>query len=87
MSGYRIFFFKNLVNCDGHKFKCLQNEIVVPKAETTAEALECAGRVFALQHGGSDWRIYADVAEVTPCAETAPARAKRPRTTAVARAA
>lgn len=75
MSGYRIFFFKNLVNSDGHRFKCLQNEIVVPHADTPAEALDCAARVFALQHGGGDWRIFADVAEVEPSmGDVTPAR-------------
>lgn len=29
MNSYRVFFYKNLLNSDGHNFKCLQRQIDV----------------------------------------------------------
>jgi hypothetical protein len=66
MTGYRFYFFKTLLNSDGHRFKCLQGEIEVPSSSTEAEALACASRQFATERGLSDWKIYADDVEVQP---------------------
>jgi hypothetical protein len=66
MTGYRFYFFKTLLNSDGHRFKCLQGEIEIRNSETEAEAMESASRQFALERGLSDWKIYADDVEVRP---------------------
>lgn len=64
MTAYRFFFFKTLLNSDGHRFKCLQGEIEVQNSGTEAEALACASRQFADERGLADWKIYADDIEI-----------------------
>ncbi len=66
MTGYRIYFFKTLVNSDGHPFKCLQGEIEIRNSNTEAEAMESASLQFARERGLTNWKIYADDVEVTP---------------------
>jgi hypothetical protein len=65
MTEYRVYFFKHLLNSDGHRFKCLQSEFEIVDCATQAEAMECALHKFAAQHGCRDWKIYADHIEIT----------------------
>lgn len=41
MNGYRVFFYKNLLNSDGHNFKCLQRQIDV-ESDDPSQALVLA---------------------------------------------
>ena len=64
MSQYRVFFFKDLLNSNGHLFKCLQGQIVVRDSDDTTQAVECASREFEMLNRVSDWKLYADSIEV-----------------------
>jgi hypothetical protein len=46
MPGYRVRFFKRLVNSQGKPFKTLQREISIVKAHTAFEAEAIAERQF-----------------------------------------
>jgi len=63
MSAYHVSFFKNLLNSDGHPFKCLQRRIDVSDAESTAQAAESASRAFEALYG-CPWKLHADSIEV-----------------------
>ena len=65
MPKYRVAFFKSLLSSDGHPFKCLQEQIVLSDMETSAQAAECASKLFAAHHGSLEWRLYADEVQVT----------------------
>ena len=65
MSGYRVSFFKNLCSSDGHRFRCLQQEIDIPNSDSSEQAAEAASRRFEALHGLSDWKLRADSLEVT----------------------
>ena len=52
MNSYRVFFYKDLLNSDGHSFKCLQRQVDVQsegpsQAVTLAERLVDSGRLNA----------------------------------------
>jgi hypothetical protein len=64
MSGYYVSFFKNLLSSDGHRFKCLQQQICVPESESATQAAESASRQFEKLHGFRDWKLHADSIEV-----------------------
>jgi hypothetical protein len=64
MSQYRVFFFKDLLNCNGHLFKCLQGQIVVHDSNDTRQAVASASREFEMLNRVSDWKLYADTIEV-----------------------
>jgi hypothetical protein len=63
MSGYRVSFYKCLVNSYGRPFKTLQAEIDVIRANTTAEAELIAQRQFEQLRGVTSWHFQADIAE------------------------
>ena len=64
MPQYRVKFFKTLINCDGHRFNCLQQQYDIPDAGTAAEAEITAARQFADRHRLKDWKQAADTMEV-----------------------
>ena len=45
MNSYRVSFYKDLLNSDGHSFKCLQREVDV-QSDGPSEALEQAERLL-----------------------------------------
>jgi hypothetical protein len=63
MSGYRVKFFKNLVNCYGRPFKVLQRTIVVGRSNSPTEAVEAAQRRFERFEKVPDWKLHADCIE------------------------
>jgi hypothetical protein len=63
MPGYRVHFYKRLVNSYGRPFKALQGKIEVIQAKTSAEAELAAKRQFEELRGITDWRLRADLAE------------------------
>ena len=64
MSDYRVSFFKNLVNSNGHRFKCLQERIDLLDIDCAEHATASAARQFEEHHGLRDWTLYADSIEV-----------------------
>jgi hypothetical protein len=63
MPGYRVHFYKRLVNSYGKPFKTLQGKIEVIQAKTAAEAEIAARRQFEELRGVADWQLQADTAE------------------------
>jgi hypothetical protein len=63
MPGYRVHFYKRLVNSYGKPFKALQGKIEVIQAKTAAEAEIAARRQFEELRGVADWQLKADIAE------------------------
>ena len=57
MQNYRVFFYKDLLNSDGHNFKCLQRQVDV-QSDGPSQALELAGRLV------DNERMNADCVEV-----------------------
>ena len=57
MNNYRVSFYKDLCNSDGHSFKCLQRQVDV-QSDGPSEALELAGRLV------DNERLNADCVEV-----------------------
>jgi hypothetical protein len=64
MSGYRVSFFKHLLSSDGHPFKCLQQQLDIPDAESAQKAVDSATRQFEKLHGLPNWKMFADSIEV-----------------------
>jgi hypothetical protein len=64
MISYRVTFFKNLVNSNGHQFKCPQGSIDIRRARSDERALKAAQRRFERAKKIGDWTLYADVAEL-----------------------
>jgi hypothetical protein len=58
MNSYRVSFYKDLCNSDGHSFKCLQRQIEV-QSDGPSQALVLAERLVDNQ------RLNADCVEVT----------------------
>jgi hypothetical protein len=58
MNNYRVSFYKNLCNSDGHSFKCLQRQIDV-QSDGLSRALVLAERLV------DNERLNADCVEVT----------------------
>ena len=58
MNNYRVSFYKDLCNSDGHSFKCLQRQIEV-QSDGPSQALVLAERLVDNQ------RLNADCVEVT----------------------
>jgi hypothetical protein len=71
MTGYRVRFFKSLVNSQGKPFKTLQRQIEIIDAKTALEAKLMAEREFERLRKIPDWHIHADSVETevlaTPC--------------------
>ena len=61
MNNYRVSFYKDLCNSDGHSFKCLQRQIEV-QSIGPSEALALAERLV------DNERLNADCVEVTDLA-------------------
>lgn len=57
MNNYRVSFYKDLCNSDGHSFKCLQRQVDV-QSEGPSEALVLAERLV------DNERLNADCVEV-----------------------
>jgi hypothetical protein len=57
MNSYRVSFYKDLCNSDGHSFKCLQRQVDV-QSEGPSEALVLAERLV------DNERLNADCVEV-----------------------
>jgi hypothetical protein len=57
MNSYRVFFYKDLLNSDGHSFKCLQRQIDV-QSDDPSQAQILAARLV------DNARLAADCVEV-----------------------
>jgi hypothetical protein len=57
MTSYRVSFYKDLLNSDGHRFKCLQREVDV-QSDGPSQALVLAERLV------DNERLNADCVEV-----------------------
>lgn len=82
MADYRISFFKNLVNSDGHPFKCLQRQFEMRGMRDAGQAAQSAARRFEELCGVRGWQLRADVIEVEPaggCWESRPTCDAEPR--------
>ncbi len=66
MPAYRVSFFKHLLSSDGHLFKCLQQRVDVPDAESPARAREIGSHQFEKLHGSQPWKLFADSIEIEP---------------------
>ena len=64
MTSYRVTFFKNLVNSNGHESKCQQGKIDIRRARSDERALNAAHRRYERAKSISHWTLFADVAEV-----------------------
>ena len=64
MPDFRISFFKNVLSSDGHRFKCLQDQIDVLDAEDAGDAADRAERRFEILHQVPEWKLMADSVEV-----------------------
>ena len=67
MPGYRVHFYKRLVNSYGKPFKTLQGKIEVIQANSAAEAELTAKRQFEQLKGVTGWHLLADIAETELC--------------------
>jgi hypothetical protein len=64
MTSYRVTFFKNLVNSNGHQFKCPQGTIEIRRARGLDRAFQAAERRYERAKKIGNWTLYADVAEM-----------------------
>lgn len=62
MNGYRVFFYKDLLNSTGHSFKCLQRQIDV-ESDDPSQALVLAEQQI------HDQRLNIDCVEVVNLAD------------------
>ena len=62
MNTYRVFFYKDLCNSDGHSFKCLQRRVEV-QSDDPSQAQVLAGRLV------DNERLNADCVEVMHLAD------------------
>ncbi len=66
MHQYRVEFFKRLCNDVGLQRNCLQAIVDVHRAKSAERALQAAQKRFERSKGANvDWRVYADVCEMT----------------------
>ena len=70
MTCYRVTFFKQLTNSDGHPFKCPQLTVEVSCSDGAGAALEAAQREYERRTHLRDWRLHADTAEIVAVEET-----------------
>jgi hypothetical protein len=78
MSDYRVSFFKDLVSSDGHRFRCLQQEIDIRDSDSSEQAAESASRTFEALHGLRDWKLRADCLEVVAAERQSEPQRRRP---------
>lgn len=64
MPSYKVSFFKDLLNSNGHRFKCLQKAVEIRRAKSVERAVQAAERRFARLHRVRDWKLHADLLEV-----------------------
>ena len=64
MTSYCVTFFKDLVNSNGHQFKCPQGTIKIRSARSCQRALRAAELRFERLKRIASWTLYADTAEV-----------------------
>ena len=64
MASYCVTSFKNLVNSNGHQFKCPQGSIDIRRARSDKRALRAAQLRFQRVKKISNWTLYADVVEL-----------------------
>lgn len=64
MTSYRVTFFKNLVNSNGHQFKCPQGTVEIRRARSLDRAFRAAERRYERAKKICNWTLYADVAEL-----------------------
>jgi hypothetical protein len=65
MDQYRVEFYKRLCNHVGLERKCLQAIVDVHRAKSAQRALQAAQKRFERSRRNVDWRVYADVCEIT----------------------
>lgn len=53
MNKYRVSFYKDILNSDGHRFKCLQRQIDI-RADSPSGALVLAEQLTESEHFGVD---------------------------------
>ena len=70
MNSYRVSFYKDLLNSDGHSFKCLQRQVDV-QSDGPSQALVLAERLV------DNERLNADCVEVMHLAAPSRVRAHR----------
>jgi hypothetical protein len=71
MEQYKVRFMKRLCNDIGVQHNCLQASIDIHRAKSAERALRAAQQRFQRSRRTADWRIYADVCEITPPIEGA----------------
>jgi hypothetical protein len=54
MNSYRVAFYKDLLNSDGHSFKCLQRQVDV-ESDGPSQALVLAERLVDNERLNDDW--------------------------------
>ena len=54
MNSYRVSFYKDLLNSDGHSFRCLQRQVDV-QSDGPSRALELAERLVDNERLNADW--------------------------------
>jgi hypothetical protein len=59
-----VTFFKNLVNSNGHQFKCPQGTIEIQRARDLDRAFQAAERRYERTKKIGNWTLYADLAEL-----------------------
>jgi len=62
---YRVKFFKNVLNSNGHPFKVLQRVIPVDKSDNHDDAIRIAQERFEGLENIADWRLHADFVETS----------------------
>jgi hypothetical protein len=64
MPRYRVSFFKDLLNSDGHPFKCVQRVIEIHNARSADRAVQAAELRYERLHRVHDWMLHADCLEL-----------------------
>lgn len=64
MSAYRVTVFKNLLNSNGHQFRCLQKQFDRVDADSPDQAADCAARQIEKLYGLRSWKAIMDSMEV-----------------------
>jgi hypothetical protein len=65
MPDYRVAFYKTVLSSDGHPSKCLQECIDIHDLQDPTGAARAATQAFQERHGTQDWRVHADMIDVT----------------------
>ncbi|HET9902657.1 MAG TPA: hypothetical protein VFQ27_03010 [Xanthobacteraceae bacterium] len=73
MTAYRVTFYKELVNSEGHPFKCPQHIVLVRRAKSQQRALLAAQRRIE-RRSRCRWTVLADFAAAEPLASARPTR-------------